>query len=75
MPKKSAPKRKANLPTTERDWCHYRTSLSCKLVRDAISREGRAPAGISQLEWAVFHLSHAVEEVANMLKHSNVKSP
>lgn len=52
------------MPRTEAEWCAYRCQLSCKIGRDALEGKTQPPAGCSPLEYAVFNLLHAVEELA-----------
>lgn len=54
-------------PKTERELCLYRAQLSCKIGRDAIDGNARAPAGTTEMEYAMFNLLHAVEEIAKAM--------
>jgi hypothetical protein len=42
----------------------YRAQLSCKIGRDAIEGKITPPDGATPMEWAMFNLLHAVEEIA-----------
>ena len=42
----------------------YRAGLNCKIGRDAIEGKNRPPDGVQPLEYAVFCLLHAVEDLA-----------
>ena len=59
--KKTNPKK----PQTEAEWCAYRCQLSCKIGRDVLEGITKTPHGVTPLEYAVFHLLHAVEELSN----------
>ena len=52
------------IPRTEAEWCAYRCQLSCKIGRDVLEGKTKTPAGVSPLEYAVFNLLHAVEELS-----------
>jgi len=52
------------MPRTEAEWCAYRCQLSCKIGRDVLEGKTKTPAGVSPLEYAVFNLLHAVEELS-----------
>jgi hypothetical protein len=52
------------MPRTEAEWCAYRCQLSCKIGRDVLEGKTKTPAGVSPLEYAVFTLLHAVEELS-----------
>ena len=43
----------------------YRAVLSCKIGRDAIEGKSVPPEGASAMEYAMYNLLHAVEEIAN----------
>lgn len=55
-------------PKTPDEWSAYRCQLSCKIGRDALEGKTKTPAGVSPLEWAVFNLLHAVEELSRLHK-------
>lgn len=67
--KRQRPRRKATLvvmPSTPREWALYRVGLACKIGRDAL--EGKAvPKTCSAVEYALFNLLHAVEDIANAM--------
>lgn len=46
----------------------YRAQLSCKIGRDALEGKTQCPEGVSPIEWAMFNLLHAVEEIATAMK-------
>lgn len=57
---------------TPAEWSAYRCQLSCRIGRDAI--EGKmSPVGRSSLEYAVFNLLHATEELSQQITQSLVK--
>jgi hypothetical protein len=45
----------------------YRAQLSCKIGRDALKGKTTAPDGVTPMEWAMFNLLHAVEEIATAM--------
>lgn len=52
------------MPRTPAEWSAYRCQLSCKIGRDALEGKTQPPTGCSPLEYAVFNLLHAVEELS-----------
>lgn len=64
--------RRSLMPRTEAEWCAYRCQLSCKIGRDVLEGKTKTPAGITPLEYAVFNLLHAVEELS---RHNIKKLP
>ena len=52
------------MPRTEAEWCAYRCQLSCKIGRDVLAGKTKTPAGVSPLEYAIYNLLHAVEELS-----------
>jgi len=50
----------------------YRAELSCKIGRDALEGKITPPHGVQPIEWAMFNLLHAVEEIANAMKANKV---
>jgi len=54
-------------PKTPREWAAYRCKVTCQIGRDALSGKTKTPAGGSPLEYAVFNLLHAVEELAELI--------
>ena len=60
---------KKGLPESQRDWSLYRARLACKIGRDALEGK-RVPAVCSAMEYAVFNLLHAVEEIAEAMEHN-----
>jgi len=49
----------------------YRAQLSCKLGRDALEGKTTPPDGVTPMEWAMFNLLHAVEEIATAMMPSS----
>jgi len=45
----------------------FRAQLSCKLGRDALEGKTTPPDGVTPMEWAMFNLLHAVEDVATAM--------
>jgi hypothetical protein len=52
----------------------YRAILSCTIGRDALERKGRIPPTCSPVEYAMFNLLHAVEELAKERMEWNKKN-
>jgi len=53
-------------PKTPRERAAYRCKLSCQIGRDSLEYKFKTPPGVSPLEYAVFNLLHAVEELAEL---------
>jgi len=53
-----------NPPKSPAEWAAYRCQASCRIGRDALEGKTKPPAGCSPLEYAVFNLLHAVEELS-----------
>jgi hypothetical protein len=49
----------------------YRVHLNCKIARDVISGKTPTPQICTRTEYALFVLSHAVEELARMMEEKN----
>jgi hypothetical protein len=45
----------------------YRAQLSCKVGRDVLDGKTKPPNGVTQMEYALFFLLHAVDEIAGEL--------
>lgn len=60
---------KTNKPKTNRQMSLYRAKLNCKIARDAIEGTLRnpIPQGVSPSEYALFCISHAIEEIADAM--------
>lgn len=56
-------KNKKNLPL-------YRAQLSCKIGRDALEGTTDPPPGCTAIDWALFQLLHAIEEIATAMMSS-----
>jgi hypothetical protein len=56
------------VPQTEVEWCAYRCQLSCQIGRDVLEGKTKTPRGVSPLEYAVFNLLHAIEELSRQNK-------
>jgi hypothetical protein len=57
----------------------YRAKLSCKVGRDVIEGKITPPDGVEPMEWSMFNLLHAVEEIAtammtNATDHTRLQS-
>ena len=59
------------VPRTKDEWCAYRCQLSCEIGRDVLDGKTKPPAGVSPLEYAVFNLLHAVQELSR--QNSQIK--
>lgn len=55
-------------PRSQLGWAVERARLACKVGRDGINGEQDLPDGVTGLEWAVYNLLHAVEDVANAVE-------
>ena len=55
-------------PIVRRKNALYRAGLSCAIGRDAIEGRIEIPANVSPMEWAMFNLLHAVEEIASAIE-------
>ena len=48
----------------------YRAQLSCQIGRDVLEGKTTAPDGVRPIEYAMFNLLHAVEEIATAMMPS-----
>ena len=55
-------------PRSQLEWAVERARMSCKVGRDGINGAQDLPDGVTGLEWAVYNLLHAVEDVANAVE-------
>jgi hypothetical protein len=55
------------LPKTEAEWCAYRCRLSCKIGRDVLDGKQQSPRGVQPMEFAIFNLLQAVEELSKQV--------
>jgi len=51
-------------PRTTAEWCAHRCQLSCQIGRDVLEGKTEPPAGVTRMEYAVYNLLHAVEELS-----------
>ena len=58
-------------PTNE--FTLYRARLSCKVGRDAIEGKIAPPCGVPPMEWALYNLLHAVEDIAGAMEKAKGK--
>ena len=65
----------AVMPRTKSEWCAYRCQLSCKIGRDAIEGKTKPPGGCTPMEYAIFNLLHAVEELSKVTAILGQKPP
>lgn len=49
----------------------YRAQLSCKIGRDVLEGKTQCPDGVQPMEWAMFNLLHAVDEIARAMTPNN----
>ena len=42
----------------------YRAQLSCMIARDVIERKTIPPDGVTAVEWALYNMCHAIEDIA-----------
>jgi hypothetical protein len=59
-------------PKTDNEWAAYRCQLSCKIGRDALEGKTKSPAGVSAMEYALYNLLHAVEELSRIKESTHV---
>ena len=45
----------------------YRAQLLCTIGRDTMEGKTTPPDGVTPMEWAMFNLLHAVEEIATAM--------
>jgi protein involved in temperature-dependent protein secretion len=58
---------------TTKEFALYRARLSCKVGRNAIEGKITPPCGLSPIEWAVYNLLHAVEDIAGAMEKAKGK--
>ena len=46
----------------------YRAGLSCKLGRDALEGKLACPPGVTPMEWAMYNLLHAVDDLVQAVE-------
>jgi hypothetical protein len=65
MTKKEEPRKE--IPKTQEEWARYRCQLNCQIGRNALDkREERAGELAPPLEYAMFCLLNAVEELSRI---------
>jgi hypothetical protein len=69
MKKEPTPKK----PQTEREWALYRARLSCKIARDGIEGKCKSMGGADRIEWTLYNLAHAIEEIARAMESGVAK--
>jgi hypothetical protein len=52
----------------------YLAQLSCKIGRDVLEGKAAAPDGVQPIEWAMFNLLCAVEEIATAMMPNTMLS-
>ena len=62
---------KTKKPKTEAERAAYRCQLSCKVGRDALEGISEPPPGVGRIEYALFNLLHAVEELSHAVTDPN----
>jgi hypothetical protein len=53
-------------PKTEAEWCAYRCKLNCQAGREVLDGATKIPPGSNRVEYALYNLLHAVEELARL---------
>lgn len=53
-------------PKTKEEFAAWRCQAHCRIGRDALLGTSQPPEGVSPLEYAVFNLLHAVEELSRI---------
>jgi hypothetical protein len=53
-------------PTTPTEWAAYRAILICQIGIQAIDGTKEPPHGVSQVDFALFNLLHAVKSLAEI---------
>ncbi|NCC52992.1 MAG: hypothetical protein EOM20_17515 [Spartobacteria bacterium] len=54
----------------------YRAQLSCKIGRDVLEGKIASPDGVQPMEWALYNLLHAVEDIAKaMMPNASIERP
>ncbi len=61
-------KRKPQLPKTKSEWAAYRCQMSCGIGRNALEGKTSPPHGVTRLEYAIYNLLHAIEELSKINK-------
>lgn len=56
----------AKPPQTEKEWAAYRCQSSCEIGRKALDGKIKSPNGVTALEYAVFNMLHAIEELSKI---------
>lgn len=71
--KKSNQEKPAKKPKTKLEWALYRAKLNCRCGRDALTGKTGQIDGVLALEYALFCMFHALEEIALAMEESNEK--
>ena len=58
-----------NPPETKEKWCLWRAQTACKTGRDVLDGETDPPESATRIEYALFLLLGAVQEIADYLSH------
>ena len=61
-------------PKTEAEWAAYRCRLSCKIGRDVLEGKTQPPDTVNRLEYAVFNLLHAMEDLSRAIESQGVSA-
>ena len=54
-----------------KSWPAYRCQLSCKIGRDVLNGKTQPPKGVTGIEYALYNLLHAVEELSHAVTDPN----
>lgn len=49
----------------------YRARLACRVGRDALDGKADLPKGVNNLDYAIYNLLHAVEDIAAEMEKQN----
>ena len=60
-------KRNKRPERTEAEWCAHRIKLSCEVARSSLAREGTPPHALTEVEYAVFNMLRAIEELGQLV--------
>lgn len=62
-------------PKTEAEWCACRIKLSCEVARSIIAREVITPHPLTAVEYAIFNMLKAIEELGNLFLTETKQKP
>jgi hypothetical protein len=53
-------------PKTPQEWAAYRMQLNCQIALDTMSGDKKPPEGASRMEYALYCLIHAIQEIPKL---------